>query len=79
MTSLIEFTNIIVLGILRTATPLGIANVRSPKPDFFIDEIIYMKFDQSSGCLYMHDGGKSFKNMRIYSRTFGVIVAIVSM
>lgn len=73
--SSIKLTNIIVLEILHTASPLEIANAKSPKLGFFIDEIIYVRFGQLSGCLYMHDGGGSFKDMQIYSRTFGVIIA----
>lgn len=63
------------MGILRIALPFGIANARSPKPGFFIDETIYVRFGQSSSFVHMHDGGGSSKDMRIYSKTFSVIVA----
>lgn len=54
-----------VLGILHTILLLGTINARSLKKDFYITEIIYMRFVQSYDCQYMYDSIGSFKNIQI--------------
>lgn len=45
MALLIEFINIIVLKVLYKVSLLKIANGKSLKSGFFINKIIYMRFD----------------------------------
>ena len=44
MALLIKFTNIIILKVLHTLSLFEIANIKTLKPGFFINKIIYMRF-----------------------------------